>query len=150
MFNDTGTEIMNLSFKNNPQKLSVCRSTGRIAVVCEKGIVHVLDDKHQLMFKHELSANTDGGKQKMQNPIHAAFNTSRHLLVADGRSPYVHAIDAVNGEPISTVLLVDQNVLPVQCVAVNRIGDVLVAVDTTIYTLVVNATRCFWHIHEDI
>ena len=135
MFNDTGTEIMNLSFKNIPQNLSVCRSTGRIAVVCDKGMVHVLDDKHQLMFKHELTANTEGGKQQMQNPIHAAFDTSRHLLVSDGRSPYVHAIDAVSGELISTVLLMDQNVHPVQCVFVNRIGGVIVAVDTTLYTM---------------
>ena len=88
-----GIKLQSVQCVGTPSHITVCRSTGRIAVGCWDEGVMVLDDKYEELYTAEYHA------------YHAAFDRYGYLLVRDyfDLNKCIQVLNAATGEHIETI-----------------------------------------------
>ena len=95
IYTDNGTLIQSVKL-SSVVHISVCRITGNVAFSCGLSGVSVMNDKLDLLFSYPSAINATVARGVI-------FDSSGHLLVAEGSDDKIHIVDAATGKALKTV-----------------------------------------------
>ena len=114
----TGNKLQTVQCVGDPWHVSVCRSTGRVAVACgEKGAM-IIDDKYQTLFTV---------KRHCEDVV---FDGHGYLFVLDCKT-HVHVLNATTGEHITIITIYKmETYLKLKCMDTMKSGELAVGTNS--------------------
>ena len=121
LYSDKSKKIRTFTYKGRgPRQITVCRTTGRIAIACWRSNVLVIDSNFTELYRYSGYS----GDSTLES-YDVVFDGLGHLLVADYReNKGIHVLNAETGQHIQT--MTTDNMGLSKCLTINHDGHLVV------------------------
>ena len=126
LYTDIGRKLKTFTYKGtNPAHISVCMSTGMVALACYGSDVLVLDSG--LKEIHRYMGPIDLGQSSELNTRDTVFDHHGHLIILEYERQHVNILNAATGEHLQTITLDKMGYG--KCLTLNKEGDIVVGTE---------------------